>query len=338
MRKADNELPEEKIIIRSEKEAFEYLKEALLNNFDGKNVNIEFENWPVLEIKIEGEGYESTITSTMAQSLVDLQGALNKTYARSVKGTSNSNVLTQQERQDIQFKAKIEKGSSIVKVDIGEFVEKLATQLVTKMDGSDVVLTVVGTAIVAASHLAYKHFLNKRSEDKKVDAETHSRVLMSQEETKRLEIMASAFKSNSNLKATSADFDEVRQDIVKSGINASSISVQGLTLDSSEAKKIASTPREKAEEVQLNGHYKIVNINWSKDEEVKISLYSTDSSTIKEFVATMAAHNLVGSNKEKLQQCEWERTPVYLSINATVLRGEVTTAIIVDVDWPKNKK
>lgn len=329
-------IDDEKIIIKNEEEAFAYLKRALGKEFEGKNVDIEFRKWPILEIRIEGKGYDSTITSTMAQSLVELQAALNRTYARAIKGTSNSNALTLEERREIQFKAKVEKGSSLVKVDIGEFAAKLANQLANKMDGTDIVVTVVGCAIAAASLLAYKHFLNKRSEDKKVDAETKAKVALSQEETKRLEIFSSALSNNANLKAVKSDFDDVRHDILKSAANADRISIQDLPLTSASAKAIASTPREKAEEVQLNGNYRISNINWSKEDEVRISLYSTDAGVSREFIATMAIHNLTKDNKEKLKECEWSRTPVYLSVNAMILRGDVTTARIVGVDWPKS--
>jgi hypothetical protein len=55
----------------------------------------------------------------MAVALVDLQHAMNRNYARMVHGTSNSNILTHQTRQSLTFKAKVEKGSSLVKIDLG---------------------------------------------------------------------------------------------------------------------------------------------------------------------------------------------------------------------------
>jgi len=38
--------------------------------------------------------------------------------------------------------------------------------------------------------------------------------------------------------------------------------------------------------------------------------------------------------KQMLQQAEWERKRLHMTINATRLRGEVTSARIVSVNWP----
>ena len=69
---------------------------------------------------------------------------------------------------------------------------------------------------------------------------------------------------------------------------------------------------------------------------MRISLFGVDSEK-RELVATMRAHNLTPANKKKLQDCEWGRKTVYLSINAMMLRGEVTAASIVGVEWPQDE-
>lgn len=322
-----------RIVVRSEEEAFTVLQRALASELADQPYVLEFENWPILTLRFVGEGYDSTITPHIAEALVELQHAMNRSYARLVRHSGNANVLTKEERKAIEFKAKVDEGSSLITVDLGEYAETLTTALVGKMTGTELVITILGVAISGGALLAYKAFLASRSEDKKVDQATQQTVRLSEQETRRLEIFANALAANPALKSSHEDFDNVRHDILKSVGDADQLDVQGIPLSQDQARKIASTPRTRAEEVQLNGIYRIVKLDWSREDEVRISLYSTGSIK-QEFIASMRAHNLTPQNIEKLKACEWERRPVHLSINATVLRGEITTATIVGVEWP----
>lgn len=326
--------PAARLTVRSEEEAFALLKRALASELAEQPYALEFENWPILTLRFVGEGYDSTITPHIAEALVELQHAMNRSYARLVHHASNSNVLTKEERQAIEFKAKVDEGSSLITVDMGEFAETMSAALVGKMTGTELVITILGVAIAGGALLAYKAFLAARSEDKKIDQATHQTVQLSQQETQRLQIFATALAQRPALKASHEDFDNARHDILKSVGDADQLDVQGVALSQEQARKIATTPRARAEDVQLNGTYRIVKLDWSKEEEVRISLIGQGSTT-QEFIASMRAHNLTPQNIEKLKACEWDRRPVYLSINATVLRGEVTTATIVGVDWPE---
>jgi len=265
---------------------------------------------------------------------VELQHAMNRSYARLVRHAGSANVLTKEERQSIEFKAKVDEGSSLITVDMGDFAGTLTTALAGKMTGTELVVTILGIAISGGALLAYKSFLAARSEDKKVDQATAQTVRLSEQETQRLEIFSRALNQSRELRASHEDFDNVRHDILKSVGDASQLDVQGIALSQEQARKIASTSRSKAEEVQLNGTYRIVKLDWSKEDEVRISLFGLGS-TRQEFIASMRDHNLTPQNIDKLKACEWERRPVHLSVNATVLRGEVTTATIVGVEWPE---
>lgn len=324
------------IKITSEDDAFRYLRAALADELDGTVFDVQFKNWPVLAIGFEGKGYDSTVTPQMAAALVELQHAMNRTYARVVRGSGNPNVLTNEQKRTIEFKAKVEKGSSLVTVDLGEYVAALVSGVAGKMDGTQMVATVLGLAVTAGSVIAYKSFLKNRSEDKKVALETQQRIALSQEETKRQGIFQQAVAAFPALGFAREDFDDARQSIIKSVSDAKLLKVQGVELSNAEAKSIASTPRATSQEVQLNGHYRIDKLDWTKAGEVRISLWSLDESL--EFNARLNTDSLTDAIKEKLKASEWERQRVYMSINATRLRGEITTATIVGVDWPKAEK
>jgi hypothetical protein len=324
------------LVITNEADAFRYLQSALADELGGLASAVEFDKWPVISIKLQGKGYDSTVTPHMAVALVDLQAAMNRTYARVIRGSDNPNVLTNLQKQEIEFKAKVKKGSSLVEINLGEYMTTLAQGLAGKMDGNQMVMTVIGLAAVAGSTIAWKYFLKTRSEDRKVDAQTQERIAVSAEETKRMKIMQEVMAQASIVKHASENFDDARHSITKSVGDARTLESQGVELTNAQAKAIASTPRTAALDVQLNGNYGINKLDWTKDGEVRIWLWNTHESL--DFSATLNTTTLTTEQKELLKACEWEREVLYFQINATTVRGEVTTARIISVEWPKEPK
>ena len=327
---------ESTLTITSEAKAFQYLKLALASELENEAMTVEFRNWPVITIKLEGEGYNSTITPHLAVALVDLQAAMNRTYAQVLRGTSNANVLTNQQKQEIEFKAKVQEGSSLLTVDLGSYMSTLASGLVGKMDGTQMVATVIGLAAVAGSTLALKVFLKHRSEDRKVDLQTQERIALSQEETKRLAVMQEVMADKYLVRQAAEAFDDARHSVMKSVADASTLTVQGVEFNNAQAKAIAATPRSTAEEVQLNGHYSINKLDWTKAGEVRISISSTEESL--DFTAKLNTETLTTEQMELLKASEWGRKALHFQINATRVRGDITTATIVGVEWAKPGK
>ncbi|WP_186191284.1 hypothetical protein [Burkholderia gladioli] len=315
--------------ITDEKTAFAALEKALREELGDTTYNIEFVGWPKLQIKLDGPGYNSTITSDVAEVLVDLQVAINRSYARLVHQSADSRTLTGEERSKLQFKAEVKKGSSIVNVDLGEYLKTLTHELVTKMSSEALVICVLGVAVVAGSVLAYKNYLKARSEDKKIDAETQKAIALSQEETRRLATMASVVQKEPAVAAAQVDFDDARNTLIKSVGDARHLAVNDVTIDRQTARTLATSKRTASKEAQLNGTYMIMSVDLRQQDYVKLRVQNAQDG--KEFSATFQDDSLDKAQIGLLQEAEWGRTPVYLSINATILRGEVTSAGIISV-------
>lgn len=321
-----------KITISSEEEAFEYLKRALAREFEDRPVVIEFKDWPILRIKLEGEGYESTITPDMAEAIVTLQQSINRTYARVVKQQSTARSLTDTERHELQLKAKIEKGSSLVEINLGPIFEKIGLELVQKMEPAMIAATIIGLAVIGGSVVAYRSFLKHKAEGKELEEGGKKAVALSEQETRRLEIVTQALAQKPVLENVREDFDEARQDILKGASDARTITVQGVAVSGQDARRIARTPRSETRSVQLNGHYRISKIDWDQEEVVRLWVEGADNG--RRFISTLKLDEIDERQRELIKACEWERRRVYLSINATELRGDITTAVIVGADWP----
>ena len=318
--------------ITSESQALRFLEMAIQGKISETPVKIEFKNWPIIEIKLVGDGYNSTITPDIAEALVEVQHAMNRAYARFVHGSSNARSLTNEERQEIKFKAKVEKGSSLISIDLGAFGTTITNALVGKMDSTQLMVSVLGLALIGGGTLVTRTYLKNKSDDKKLDTESKKLVALSTEETKRLEIITRALTAQPNLKHSQEDFDDARREILKSASDAKTLTLNGVELPNALAKLIASTPRATSTDKQLNGNYIIQKIDWQQKGDVKLSLASTDQQMT--FVATLSQDSITKDHREMLKTAEWDRKAIYMSINATELRGEITTARIVNVNWP----
>ncbi|MFP3748186.1 hypothetical protein SB816_34530, partial [Achromobacter sp. SIMBA_011] len=78
------------------------------------------------------------------------------------------------------------KGSSLINIDLGDFAQKLSTELLSKMTPDQLVISVLGLGAIAGSVVAYKAFLKSRSEDKKAQFDADKQIALSKEETNRL--------------------------------------------------------------------------------------------------------------------------------------------------------
>lgn len=324
-----------KLVVSSEEKAFRYLEEALREGFEGKNVQFDFRGWPKLALRLTGEGYDSTITPDIAQALVELQHALNRAYAHAVHHSANARSLTAEERRDINFKAKVQPGSSMIEVNLGEYAEKIATALAGKMSADHIVITVLGLAAIAGSVAIFKAWMGTRAEAIKVEAEAKRAITLTQEETKRHQILADALGRQNTLAYAEHDFHNVRRELLKGAGDAETVSIQGVKMDGREARALATTPRTQSEDVQLNGHYAIKKVDFHNEESYRVTVASEDGHG--QFVATLNPQALTKEQQERLNSGSWERQRLYMAINGTRLRGEITTAAIVGVEWPKKR-
>jgi hypothetical protein len=317
------------IKITSEETAFAAIKDALENGFGGKAVHLSFEKWPHLEIELEGAGYKSAITSPIASAIVDLQTALNRSFALEVHGTNSAAHLTDEEKSAIQFKATVEDGCTLIKVDLGKFAETLATSIINKMTPEMLVITVLGTVTLACGVVAYKAFLNARTNDKQIDAKGQTAIAMSKEETTRHKILADALTKAPQLKAVNDNFNEAKDGLMRAVSDADTLSVNDVKIDQPLARAAVTKIRTAATDIQLNGSYFVTDTNLRQKDEIRLGLLRAQDG--KMFTASFKDHSLDGEQIKLLQEAEWGRSAVFLSINATELRGEINSAKVISV-------
>lgn len=329
----------EAVTVESEDHAIYLLQKALYREFENTLIDLNFEDWPILRLEYKGEKFQGTITPDIAKALVDLQEVMNRVYMQAVHGTTSLIGLEQNDKRKLELVATVEEGSSLIDINLGDYAEKLATDLVGKMSSTEIIITVIGVSIVLTAGWVWKSHLKNRSETRQKELDNESRLQLSLQETERLRIVTEAMAHAPIVKKADVLAEEPRNSFVKSAIEADTLTIQETaTITGGDAKRLHRSPRSSSQDVQLNGTYFIEGFQWAPDgETARVRVRKKDDGT--EFLANISVNALTVEQKRRFKDRTFDRSEVYLSINGTVLHDSVTTAKIVSVtDQPSGNQ
>ncbi|WP_233466391.1 hypothetical protein [Enterobacter asburiae] len=323
------------ILINTDEEAFALI-ESYLSGYPLPD-NISFDGWPVLSFRLEGDNFQQSITPSVMKGFIEMQSQINKSYALAKYGVPDPRRLTKEEREDLEIKVKVEKGSSVFNVDIDGFLTKLGQELVGKMSPQEIMITLLGAALIWGGASIFKRFLDNRKEvrlaeiSKDGDKE-HLRTMqsMSQEETKRLELLTKFIDRKPLLDNMDRMSYDAKTEMVKSFARADLAEIDGVTLDAELARELTTNARRRSTEMRIDGVYRIEEVNNTDPEAFKVKARNINTNQRLNCLVQSVFLDESG-NKDALVKAEWERKPVHLSINAKHVDGDIKSAIILYV-------
>lgn len=317
--------PPSPLVISSEKQAIQLLELALNDQLTLKNQILVFDGWPKIEVSYEGEYFNSTITSDIAEAITKTQQAVNKAFALLVLDRKSSKNLTQKERENLRLYVKVENGCSLINIDLGKATEILGRDLVGKMNGRHILIGLAIVALTWGGTSIAKHYISAKSAEKN----SADILSMSQEETKRLEIVTRALTQRPELKPVQEDYKEVVDSFTAAGTVATNMTFNDVELSQQQTKYLHTTEPARSSPIQLNGTYHIYSANFKNEDSISVSLRNV--ATGQEFNASFTDHSLNQNQINILQKASFSRQTVYLSINAKKLRDEIQKAEIISV-------
>lgn len=312
------------ISVTNESDAWALLEKAVADGLPKGTIQLEFTDWYNTHIKFSGDKYDSTITTSMMQAFIDLQKMVNSTYSKLNYDQANRR-LTDTEKKSLEIFVKVEPGSSDYKAILSKAVETLTKGAVNEMESTHYVIIIVSSILCLSGVVMWRQYLKYRSDAKKADLD----LALSQEESRRLEIFGNAVKREPYVESIMLDSDEFRNAVIKSAKSADTILVADQLISKEQAEKLVRSTRVASQETRIDGEYRITKVDSKDPDFFKIYLVGNGW---KEFSAILDMKTIIsGINLDLIKEAEWGQKPIQLSINATVLRGEVTTATIIDV-------
>ncbi|CAH3483262.1 hypothetical protein ACUNHK_02150 [Serratia sp. IR-2025] len=322
-------------IISSEEDALRFVEMYV----SGQELpdGISFSGWPNLTFRLTGEKFHGSLTPSVMKGFIEMQSQINKSYALLKYGVPDPRKLSKEEKESIEIQVVVEEGSSIIEVNMDGLLGEVAHAVVGKMGPQEIIITILGTALIWGGVSLFKKYLEDRKEvrmaelKKESDREHLSTIqFMSEQETKRTELLTQLINEKPKLDNMERLAHDAKTDLVKSFSKAETAEVAGVVLDQELTKTLTTNARRKSVEMRMDGIYRIEKVDSTDPEAFKVQVRNVETDLRISCIVQDVFLDAI-EFKRALQQAEWERKPVHLSINAKQLDGEIKSAIILYV-------
>jgi len=325
----------DEMIIRSEDDAFYWIKRYLDNELDESQIGeVKLEGWPKLSIRLTGKKFDQSLTPSVMKGFIDLQNAINRAVALEKTGVPDPRKLSKEERDEIEIQIRVEKGSSILEVNFQELITTLGVKAVGTMDPVTLTVTILGLAAVWGSTTAFKGYLQHRKEVRETEVKSESERehlstmrFLSERESERAKMLVDLAAQLSSVDNSARFADDARGEILKRFATAQTTEIDGVVLDDDLAKELTKNARRKSEDVRLDGEYRVLRNDTTDSEAFKVRLENSRTGAVID--ARVQDDSLTTPIKSAIQVAEWSRTTVNLKVNAKSLDGTIKNAVVI---------
>lgn len=232
--------------IETLEQALEILQSAIEGDLDERtSYEFDFGDWLEFSFKVEGDDYQSSLPASTLKALAQYQAAINNFYA-SLVYSKTAQSLTDEDKKDIELIFHFSEGSSIAKAPLKDTIENLGLKAIEKMDGSQLVITILGLALVASIYAGHANYLDAGTERHSTDA--------------NLAVMQMAIESNTQLAQATTEIAASTISMAKSVSDADAIELGNLKLSADEIPDYIRRDREKRHNKRLDGQYRVTRI------------------------------------------------------------------------------
>lgn len=300
------------VIIRSESDALAVLEQALNGVLSEEDSYlIKFDGWPLFELDVEGVRYHSTVTTPLMKGLLEYQQVINRIFADSVY-SKGARALTEEDRSALELTFSVAEGSSDIQAYLQETFNKLGEKMIDKMTGGQIVITVVGLALVAALYFGHQH---------QVDNQLALAV-----ETNRSSLEARLVESNQKMAAALADTNQALIAIVKSTPDATKVTAGNAVFDRDQIVQLNQKEREVTTPSRIDGNYYVTSIKSAGDKwRLDVVKVGTEDAIKVDLFKGQHAANGIG----EIMSSFIGETPIFLHALARVKDGKVISASIL---------
>lgn len=173
-------------VIISDENLFKNLKDLIENPESFIGANIEIGHIPPLQIKLKGDRFDHSLTTTVMKGLIDFQEAINRSYCIARYNSPNLNYLEDYERDKLELVIIVNSGCTEIVADFKDIVKNIKEFCVDMTPNQKIAVI----SLFLAAFLAYsivnsvENVLIEQSKDKTsvaLEAEHTEQLLGTQE-------------------------------------------------------------------------------------------------------------------------------------------------------------
>lgn len=324
------------LVIRNEDDAWQALEQALHGDGFPDALQLRFDGWPSFELVVQGRDWHSTVPTRIMPALIEVQKDISRAYAHIRYSEPNLRRLKDDERDSIEVVVKVKNGSSAYDADLWQQLTQLARAAIERMNGTEAVIAVLGVALTIMAPVMFKAWLNARTKEQRMahdlalaETDAANRVALSEQETKRLQIMRQAAAVEPIVETAREDAQATTNRLLKATRPGDTIGIGGVTVTSAEAQELVRPERERAKEVELRGQFAVLGCQNDKVAGFRIRVRSVADGA--EFHAEVPLE-LPIDQQQAIRDAEWSKgsatRTVMLHLDAARLHDTIRNAIV----------
>lgn len=331
------------LVVSNDLEALD-LMERLIKGDDVKFEDVKFDGWPRFELNVKGERYNSTITPELMKGFLELQTAINKSYALARYSASSRN-LRDIEREELKILVHVGEGSSEFFAKLYEQIDKLGDAFM-QMDSRDKLKGILGVGLLLFAGFAVDNYFDNKVELRKLDvqqiqheADRNERLdtlklieHQSTAETERMRMVID-YVSDRYPEVTSMRgfVDEAYDKIIAGVSDADSLTMQGKKIPGQVVSELATAKRQASTGEVVTGVYRIKGVDHDSDTHYKFKL--RDVLRGESFQASLPKDGAFVTDEilKVLQDAEWKNKVVLMKVLTKSNRGKISSAVIEKV-------
>ena len=317
------------IEIRSESDLFQAI-DTLKSGRWPEDQGIRFVDWPRYEITISGEDFDGGVPTRIMPALLELQKSVNRAYARSVYGDERRR-LKKGELKDVELIVRLKAGSTTFEADLTEVLNRAVQAAIKNMSGPETLAAIFGIAAIFTAGWVWKAKINAAAREREIDHQTR----VSEEETKRLEVITELAGRYATVSEHLADVNASQTDLLKRLDKNDRLVLDGEEIVSGEtaARLVRRVPAARVQD-RMDADFVILSVE-SGGIQSGFRARVRNVETQEELTVSIPEGTLPPEQITDLQSGEWRKAPLHMRINIERTGNRIINATLVSAGLSK---
>lgn len=315
--------------IGSEDDLWAALERYLTPDTPAGRETFEIRGWSPQLLYFPDEPTHHSIRPSAARAVTEFHKSLSRSYAYLVYGNANATLLKSDDRLLLDLEFLVIGGSTGVDAT-DRALEAIARAIVQKMSDKQITLSVIIFLLLFFSSSIGASWLSEHYETRRAEDASSERIALSEQETRRVEMMAQALGSAPELAPVKEESESSKTALVRPITQRDSGAVLGTPISQEQAKVIVSKEKQRGEGRRIDGEYRVNDINTTTPLGYVAEIENID--TGEKITVEVNRDDLPAEDIHLIFQVAEDKSSLIARVNAWVVGGKIVRANIVRAD------
>jgi hypothetical protein len=320
--------PSDVLLIRSEGDLWEALSRQLESPLP---VQIRIDGWQPELLYFPDEPVSHSISVRTIRSLNSFSQDFARAYAVVVYGIPSAQRLNKEDKQAIDLVFLAKSGSTGYDT-ISESIDRFIQSTVAKMSPKQTFASVITLLLLFFGTTAFNHWISERTSERKDEMEQEARKALSEEETKRQQLLTEVLNRSIAALEIKQQADHSKEALARAAAPRQKARILGVPLTGKEAADLIASEQPRAEGKRLDGTFKVHGITENGEDGFVAEIESV--ATGETMRAEMNRLELTQEDIDNMFSALRNGMPLPLLVNVRFIGEKVTRAFVMRANSP----